>query len=280
MISLIQTSQDRIPQLRRFVESLNNQLNIDFSSIQLIFIDQGNNISSFKSLNKEIDFTYIKYHNCSLSKARNIGLKYVKGDIIAFPDDDCWYNPLTLSKVLECIKDGYDGVIVKATDENGISLNTYNRNSQILTLYNHCGAFSNSIFLKTDKDLFFDENIGVGSPFKLLSGEETDYLYNFIKRNNAIVFYNNNIEIHHPRNEKSNFSDLIIKNYYYARGWGYLLKKNKYPFRVIANSFIRPFAGIFIFCLLGKFQRMKKSFYILKGRIEGYNFRIPDNNLK
>ena len=155
MFSLIQTSQDRKSQLKRFVESLNNQLNIDLSSIQLIFIDQGNNISSFNDLNKKIDFTYIKYHKCGLSEARNIGLKHVKGDIIAFPDDDCWYNPLTLSKVLECIQDGYDGVIVKATDGNGIPLNIYKGTSRLLTLYNHCGAFSSSIFLKTDKDLFF-----------------------------------------------------------------------------------------------------------------------------
>jgi len=280
MFSLIQTSQDRKSQLKRFVESLNNQFNIDFSSIQLIFIDQGNNISSFNDLNKKIDFTYIKYHKCSLSEARNIALKHVKGDIIAFPDDDCWYNPLTLSKVLECIQDGYDGVIAKATDENGIPLKIYKGTSRLLTLYNHCGAFSNSIFLKTDKDLFFDENIGVGSSFKLLSGEETDYLYNYIKKNNAVIIYNTNIEIHHPRNEKSNFSDLIIKNYYYARGWGYLLKKNKYPIKIIANSFIRPFVGMFVFCLLGKFKRMKKSFYILKGRIEGYNFKIPENKSK
>lgn len=60
MFSLIQTSQDRKSQLKRFVESLNNQFNIDFSSIQLIFIDQGNNISSFNDLNKKIDFTYMK----------------------------------------------------------------------------------------------------------------------------------------------------------------------------------------------------------------------------
>lgn len=43
MLSLVQTSQNRRQELIRFINSLNNQIGIDFSQIQLIFIDQGNN---------------------------------------------------------------------------------------------------------------------------------------------------------------------------------------------------------------------------------------------
>jgi glycosyltransferase involved in cell wall biosynthesis len=34
-----------------------------------------------------------------LSKARNLGLEHATGDIIAFPDDDCWYEPTTVAFV-------------------------------------------------------------------------------------------------------------------------------------------------------------------------------------
>ena len=124
MISLVQTSQNRVKELLRFVESLNAQENIDFSKIQLIFVDQGDCKESFKNLNPQIHFVYIKYKPSSLSHARNIGLKYVKGEYIAFPDDDCWYVKDTLSKVLIKLN-SHDGVLIKATNENGIPLANY-----------------------------------------------------------------------------------------------------------------------------------------------------------
>ena len=76
MISLIQTSRNRRHELIRFVNSLNSQTNISFSNIQMIFVDQENNRDVFLDLNPKIELTYIKYHHCSLSHARNIGLRY------------------------------------------------------------------------------------------------------------------------------------------------------------------------------------------------------------
>lgn len=42
---------------------------------------------------------YIHIEQKGLSLARNIGLKYVKGDIVAFPDDDCEYPADLLKEV-------------------------------------------------------------------------------------------------------------------------------------------------------------------------------------
>ena len=47
MLSLVQTSQNRRQELIRFINSLNKQIGIDFSQIQLIFIDQGDNLDLF-----------------------------------------------------------------------------------------------------------------------------------------------------------------------------------------------------------------------------------------
>ena len=45
ILSLIMTSQNRRMELIRYVESLNNQVNVNFKTLQLIFVDQGDNLS-------------------------------------------------------------------------------------------------------------------------------------------------------------------------------------------------------------------------------------------
>ena len=36
-----------------------------------------------------------------LSRARNAGLRMIAGDIVSFPDDDCWYPPDLLQRVAD-----------------------------------------------------------------------------------------------------------------------------------------------------------------------------------
>lgn len=272
MISLVQTSQYRVKELLRYIESLNAQENIDFSKIQLIFVDQGDCKEAFKNLNSQIDFKYIKYKPSSLSHARNVGLAYVKGKFVSFPDDDCWYEKDTLSKVLVKLN-SHDGVLIKATNEHGIPLAKYPHHNQKASLYNHCSACSNCIFLHYDEQIRFDENIGVGSPYGLASGEETDYLINFIKKHPDIVFFHE-IEIHHPLGKTTFFKDDLDKAYKYARGYGYLMKKHNYPFSLVLRALIRPLGGIIINLFKGNFLLSRRSFCLLKGRIEGLMYRL------
>ena len=54
LLTLIQTSQNRKRELARFVEALNQQEDVDFSQLQLIFVDQEDNKSAFEQLNTAI----------------------------------------------------------------------------------------------------------------------------------------------------------------------------------------------------------------------------------
>ncbi len=273
-ISLIQTSQNRKNELARFVKSLNGQVGIDFSQVQLIFVDQEDNREVFDILDKRIEFTYIKYKHCSLSYARNIGLKYVNGEYVGFPDDDCWYEPDVLKCLFDLFFKGYMGVVAKGTDENGLATNDFPRKQQKLTLYNHCGAISYTIFLKYVKSIPFDENIGVGSPYKLCSGEETDYLINVMSVVGTTVYYEPSVVVHHPLSNKGNFLNNEVKQYQYARGWGYVLRKHKYPASVILKSFIRPLGGMLFSVIKIDKKGIIHSFYLLKGRLEGYFYKL------
>ncbi len=273
-LSLIQTSINRKEELSRFIDSLDSQINIDYSNIEYIFIDQGDNEDIFKKLNTAVKFIYIRIEPGSLSKARNIGIEHASGDIICFPDDDCWYPSDTLWRIIKKIDSNkYDGLVIKATSESGIPLNVYPPQSRYIGLFDHCGASSICIFLKLDKKILFDENIGVGTKYGLLSGEETDYLIQYYRKHPKI-YYEKNIIVYHPINKVDYFDNEIKKVYYYGRGYGYLLKKHKYPLKYILKAFLRPLCGMIIYMLQLKFKYAKRSMNILKGRIDGYNFNL------
>lgn len=268
-ISIITTSINRKSELKRFFKSINQQKNIDFSQVQLIFVDQGDNEDLLSIFNPVIDIVYLQHAPCSLSMARNMALPFVKNNIVAFGDDDCWYDEFCLEQVLTKLSQGLDGVIGQSINEHGKNNVPTPKCQTRLSVYNHPGAISYTIFLKFDEALKFDENIGVGSPYGLASGEETDYLIEFIRKHPKVYFCPS-VKVYHPEKLSSYFKNFYQKNYQYSRGAGYLLKKQHYPLLLKIKCFVRPLGGIFIHLMKGDVSRSKRSFYILSGRIVGY----------
>ena len=263
-------------ELERFVNSLNRQEGIDFSTIQLIFVDQGENKEVFDKLNSQIEFQYIKSERCSLSHARNIGLQYVKGIYVGYPDDDCWYEPYTLKKALAVLEEGkYQGVTGKGTNEEGKLTAGFPERCAELTTTKRCAAISYTMFYKYQKGVYFDENIGVGSPYNLGSGEETDYMLTLMENYKYRILYSPEMIVHHPIQTDIYSEEFLLRKFYsYARGGGYLMRKHEFPISYKLKNFIRPFCGIFVNAIKGKRYDSKKSWYNLKGRVEGYNFKL------
>lgn len=270
LLSLVITTQNRKKELLRFLDSLDKQQGVAFNNIQIIFIDQGNNEDVIYYANRKYHIEYIPYCQCALSQARNVALNYVKGKYVAFPDDDCWYTPLTLSCVFERFNQGFDGVVAFGCDEDGKQTNKFPSKSCLLSKYKHCGAISYTLFLKFDSSILFDENIGVGSKYNLSSGEETDYLVNYFNKEERKVLFDKDIVVHHPNGKADYFGSQIEKSYYYARGDGYILKKHHFPCVYKLKCFVRPICGIILNLIIFRTKRAERSFFILKGRIEGY----------
>lgn len=271
IITLIQTAREREKELVRFINSLLNQGDIILAQVQYIFVDQGNNRALFADIeNKVAQFVYVQIQPSSLSFARNAGLKYATGDVVSFPDDDCWYPRSVLSLVLRELAEGkISGITGRVMSEDGVNYNMYPEDAKFLSPENLCGASSIGIFLKRIETLVFDENIGVGTSKGIGSGEESDYLIRFIKEGNS-VRYNPELIIYHPINLQKRDNDYLKKSYSYAIGASYIAKKNKLGLCHRLKLLIRPLAGVFVFAIKGDLYLSKRSWYIFKGRVKGF----------
>ena len=186
-----------------------------------------------------------------------------------------WYDKDTFKNVFKFLEEGYDGVFGLVENEKNVHANPFPSHAQKLTYSNHCGAMSASIFLKFDSSLSFDENIGVGSPYNLWSGEETDYLLTYMEKHPHFNFYYTpEIIVRHPVTIFSADKANLNKHYLYARGAGYVLKKHTRLSVVYKlTQFIRPLGGMLIYGVTNK-RRFCKSYYLFKGRLEGFFIKI------
>lgn len=226
-ISLILTGSDRHSDLARFYSSLEAVVVPKGADIELIFINQGSftpprSINSIKSL----VHTELRHGRLPLSCARNIGLRYATGDILGFPDDDCWYAPNVLEQVIDHFDTHSITSAICTHVYDPFTQRSYGNRPPGVTLpvdYRNLFKLPISVGIFVRKDAFkavgfnFDEKLGAGTP--LGSGEETDLVYRLLK-NSRRVEYVGGIQVFHPVPE---YQEVDIAKYYcYGLGFGFL----------------------------------------------------------
>jgi len=85
-ISVVVASYERHDKLVRLIHKLNSQ---KFSDFELIIVDQSSEKANFDDLKTKYSLCYIHTSVRGAVKARNTGVFFSKGEIIAFTDDDC-----------------------------------------------------------------------------------------------------------------------------------------------------------------------------------------------
>jgi len=265
-ISLILATINRTIELEIFLKSLTRQIYTDF---ELIVVDQNKDDRLITLVNKYKNCFPIKHIRCNitgLSRARNIGIHHINGDVIGFPDDDCEYTCETLAMVNQvfngcCNIDGITGKHVSSFSQSNrpkkTKLNVYN-----VWLW----SISFTIFLRKKVILTigsFDVNLGVGSGTPYGSGEETDYLIRAIK-GKFLIYHIPYLQVKHPM---INWTDNRIyeKAYNYSVGRKYVLEKQVYSKWFIALNIIYPIIKA-VFTL---FNKRKTRYYWnqFRGRI-------------
>jgi glycosyltransferase involved in cell wall biosynthesis len=277
-ISLVMgTLGARSDRLGVFLDSLASATHRD---IELVVVDQSQGDGALPDLLSKPRLLFPVLHLRSqpgLSRARNVGLAAVTGDVVAFPDDDSWYPKTLLASVVQ--RFGADtslgGLAGRPIDAEGHSsfprwdlrpgpVNRFN-------VWRRCN--SNALFLTraaVERVGGFDESLGLGSGTPWGSAEDIDYPLRILA-SGLNIYYDPTLLVHHPRTTPGFDSAGAARAESYGRGMGRVLRKHGYPWWFVLYQGARPLGGALISAATGRLAKARYHRAILRGRRQGFS---------
>ena len=268
---LILATVGRAEELRRFLGSLEAQTHGGF---RLIVVDQ-NDDDRVEQASAGCPFEVVRLRSArGLSRARNVALPHVTADLVAFPDDDCVYPDDLLERVARrfAAEPALDGLTGREVDAGGRSSPSWETDAALLTddnLWNRAISFTIFLRRKTVESVGeFDEELGLGSGKPWSSGEEIDYLVRAV-RNGARIAYDPTLTVTHPTKTQAEAERRALA-YRDGASVGFILRKNRYPRRVVARTLVRPPGGALVSLVKLDGARARERLAAWRGRIAGY----------
>ncbi len=230
--SLVVATKDRTAELARFINSLHAQRDADY---ELIIVDQNGDDRLIPILERSGIRDKIIYLKCSpgVSFARNMGMDHARGEILAFPDDDCWYPPELMKRVVGWFdaNQSYEILSVTSRDANGeCSCNGWFQASCDLNSLNIFRTSGGSCYFiqssRISQTVRYDEGIGPGSDTPYLCGEDTDFLLTAM-RMGARGRFEAKWNIGHPRKDVRGAGVSMERVYGFGQGMGFVQQKHR-----------------------------------------------------
>ncbi|GGD95906.1 glycosyl transferase [Aureimonas endophytica] len=279
-LSLVVSTLGRSAELGPFLQSLENQTERDF---ELIVVDQNEDDRLVPLLDPaRLSFPILHLRDREsrgVNAGRNAGAARARGEIILFPDDDCWYPPWLFERSLACLdRTGADLLTGRAADEAGRTINgrflgaagPIRRDNVFETQIEWLMFFRRAAFEATGG---FDPAIGPGSGTPWQSCEGVD----IILRALALGYrghYDPSLIGHHAELDiRTPDAAMRRKARGYARGMGYVMRKHGYRPSFAYYRICRPLAGLAM--NLSKLNGSRSRYYanVFAGRLEGYRTR-------
>jgi glycosyltransferase involved in cell wall biosynthesis len=269
--SLIIATKGRVEPLRRLFDSLANSHHKDFEAVVVDQNPAGMLDAVIRDYVGSFSLRHVRTTVSGLSRARNVGLSLPLGDLVAFPDDDCFFDPWSLSTADEVFsRDSACGVFLgslhlpqEASDatrgEPIASAIPETRTSLFRSAGSVVQFFRRDVVVGVGS---FDETLGAGSGSPWGSGEDTDYLVRAWDKG-AVIRRCPSIRVYHPE-VSFDVGDptLARKAFAYGRGRMKIIRKHGLP---------RWFALLNIVYLIPMIVMSPRSaryrWYLLRGRL-------------
>lgn len=243
-VSLVMATLGRVAEIDRCVDSLASQTRRDF---ELIVVDQNPDdrlvpvVARARALGLECH--HLRQREPNLCLARNTGIEHASGDIVAFPDDDCWYEADVVEQVLARFEQqrDLDGLVIRWY-ETGNALAPQQLSFKQFGRFR--GAYASSITLYFRRECLrrmegFDHALGLHSWYG--ASEETDLVLRMLSAG-YVIRYVPDILVHHAVNtfQKLPPGQMFRRARKRARGTGALYVRHKLPVWVIARGLVGP----------------------------------------
>lgn len=226
LVSLVLATYGRCDDIGRMLDSLVAQTDTAF---EVLIVDQNPDERLqehvARGLAAGLAIRHLRLERPSLSGARNLGIAQAEGEIIGFPDDDCWYEPETVARVRSAFsqKSTTDGVVGCWVEQLATSCGDVQAGSLSYAEWRRFqGKGASSITLFFRRHLFeslggFDERFGVDQWYG--AAEETDFILRALA-SGARLDYCPSARVHHALSRSSGASLLALCRTMRKRGRG------------------------------------------------------------
>jgi glycosyltransferase involved in cell wall biosynthesis len=272
LISLIIATLDRTDELRVALTSMRDQAEKRFD---LIVVDQNADDRLVPIIAEKraegLSIRHVRRSTRGVCAARNVGLALARAPIVAFPDDDCWYERDAVGRALAHFAAHADtiGIVGHWVEHDPEGRRPQAPlNPRLWRLYKGGEAAAFSLFFRTEalrKVGGFSEYLGPGRYYGC--GEEEDLILRLLKTG-ARVDYTPAVHIHHCHSDAPALTDALRRrSRVYGRGTGAVLAKHKFPLWIVARGLVGP-----VYHALrapNKRAALVLSAYTVLGRAEG-----------
>lgn len=272
--SLVLATIGRTHEVQPFIESLLRQ---QTRGVELIVVDQNPDsrlVAILEEYTSRLRWIRVESEP-GLSKARNRGLVRARGEIIAFPDDDCIY-PETLLHTVARILDShpeFDAVTGRVVGEDGKAYARFDRAPGELSSWNAWRrAASVSLFVRrrvVERIGGFDETLGLGAGTPWGGGEDIDYPLRAIEAGFSIR-YEPTIRVIHPNPLGAGYHLAAERARRYGAGMGRVWRKHGLPLGFVAYNLARPLAGAGLSLVSGRIEKARYHWSAFRGRLAGW----------
>lgn len=223
MMSVLLATLGRKDELRACLDSIVRQQGVVF---EVLVLDQNppEFLRELRALYATSQVRWELLPSKGLSKARNVGLRLARYDLISLADDDSVFvDPDHLSRACVLLR-RHDFVSGICISKDGSDANRFfpHHDNVIFRSTLFSSIMSPCFFFRRRAGVFFDERLGVGADFG--SGEETDFSIELLEQGFR-GYYTRNLKVFHPEGELKQFS--LQRRYKYALGVGALVRKRR-----------------------------------------------------
>jgi len=273
MISLIVSTRNRVDELHRLLASLEAQT---YTAFEVILVDQNEDdrLQDVLAQHGTLPIRHLR-SGAGVSKGRNVGLRAAQGDLVAFPDDDCWYPSDLLASVVAFLEEhpDYDGLLTGFRSPEGrLMTPRFPPREGLCTQRSvlRCTLAWN-MFLRARAVHtvgFFREDVGPRPSSPKESGEDQDYSIRVVALGFRL-WWAPALTVHHP--ELNSRERLDRTAHGYGIGAGRVLRINGYSWGFCLSEIVfRSFAGSAFYLCKGDARTSWMYLVRAAGQFQGY----------